>query len=477
MSSPAESKSREGEPKVMRVSRRGLLVAGAAAFLPGLPRATENPLTLVAEDGRQALLDEGGPEAAIWGYGGQAPGPLLRLRQGETLDIAFENRLPQPSTIHWHGIRIDNAMDGVAPLTQAAVPPGGRFRYRFAPPDAGTYWYHPHTGLSWEQLARGLYGILIVEERERPDVDRDLLFVADDWRLTEDGALDLESLGLRHDFAHAGRLGNVLTVNGKPYERYQVAAGERIRLRLVSSANARVLHFRFPGTRTWVMALDGQPTPPRLLTGEITLAPGQRADLFLDLEGAPGSEAIIHEVSGGPLACASLLYADSPAGALRSEPPAALPANPLAPLGSPNRKVDLVMQGGAMRFLQQARYQGELLDGRSLAMEHGQFWALNGVAGMPAEPLIVARRGETWSVRMVNDTAFPHVMHLHGHHLRELARSDGSPQSEAWRDSLLLNPGVEVEAAFVADNPGRWMFHCHMLEHQAAGMMTWIEVA
>ncbi len=465
-----------GDGETMMFSRRALLAAGGLALLPRLPLADEPIHSLVASEGKQALLEAGGPEAEIWGYEGRAPGPLLRLRQGERLVRRLENRLPQDTTIHWHGIRNENAMDGVAHMTQHAVRPGGEFLYSFVPPDAGTFWYHPHTGLSWEQLARGLYGILIVEEREPPDVDRDLLFVADDWRLTEAGGLDLASLGNGHDFSHAGRLGNVLTINGKPYERYAVGAGERIRLRMVCTANARVLHFRLPGERNWLMALDGQPVAPQPVAGTLTLAPGQRADLMLDLAGEPGSEAVIHEVSGQPLACASLVYAAESPRPLREAAPAALPANPLPALGTPEREVDLVMEGGAMRFLAEADYEGQRLSGRQLALEHGQFWSMNGIAGMPAAPLLSARRGETWVIRMVNRTAFAHVMHIHGHHVQEVTRSDGPPEA-AWRDSILMQPDSEVSVAFVADNPGRWMLHCHMLEHQAAGMQTWFEVA
>ena len=460
----------------MDLTRRSLLVASGAVLLPGSLKAARPPFSLFAQTGRQALLERDGPLAEIWCYGERTPGPLLRVRQGEELSVRLENLIEQPTTVHWHGIRIDNAMDGVAGMTQAPVPPGGSFLYRFTPPDAGTYWYHPHTGESWEQLARGLYGVLIVEESEPQDFDQDLLFVADDWRLTETGAIDEASFGRPHDFFHAGRLGNVLTINGKPYETYGVKAGERIRLRMVSTANARVLHFRLPEVPAWLIALDGQPVPPRALTGEIELAPGQRADVALDMSEAPSAAQRVYEVSGEPVACATLAYASETARPLRQSPPPPLPANPLPSLGEERRSIDLIMEGGAMRFLEEAVYKGEVMSGRDLAMGEGQFWAFNGVAGMSKRPLLTATRGETWEIRMVNRTAFPHAMHLHGHHMTEVARSDGPPDTEAWRDSVLLQPDAEVTVAFVADNPGKWMLHCHMLEHQAAGMQTWFEV-
>jgi len=146
------------------------------------------------------------------------------VRQGETVRVRLENDLPQPTTIHWHGIRIDNAMDGVAGLTQPAVEPGGSFDYAFKVPDAGTFWYHPHN-LSWEQVARGLYGPLIVDEPDPPEVDQDIALVFDDWRLDETGQIHEASFAAMMDWSHAGRLGNVLTINGQDLMDVPVVAG------------------------------------------------------------------------------------------------------------------------------------------------------------------------------------------------------------------------------------------------------------
>ena len=170
----------------MNVSRRRLLASAATLVLAGATSAraaTPNvkapnvkapnavapntaapePPALRATPGSARLAPPDYPETPIWGYDGRVPGPVLRMAQGERLIRRFVNELPQPSTIHWHGIRIANPMDGVPDLTQAPVPPGGDFLYDFVAPDAGTWWYHPHHR-SWEQVARGLYGALIVEE-------------------------------------------------------------------------------------------------------------------------------------------------------------------------------------------------------------------------------------------------------------------------------------------------------------------------
>ena len=152
------------------------------------------------------------------------------------------------------------------------------------------------------------------------------------------------------------------------------------------------------------------------------------------------------------------------------------------------RIVELTMTGGAMQFLQQAVFKGKMLDGRTLAREHGQAWAFNGVVGTAAEPLFAAARNEHIIIRMRNDTRWSHAMHLHGFHFVELSRKPQSgwdysltpfkPEGPApLRDTVLMEPGEEVEIGFVADNPGSWLLHCHMTEHMAGGMVTWFEVA
>ena len=469
------------------VTRRGVLKGGAALAFAGLvPRAARTqavdghgPLVLTAREGRAQLLEDGGPDTAIWGYDGIVPGPPIRVRQGDRVTVRLRNEVPQGTTIHWHGIRIDNAMDGVAGLTQDAVAPGDSFDYSFVVPDAGTYWYHPHNR-SWEQLARGLYGALIVEERAPPDVDQDLLVVADDWRLDDSGRIDEASFGAMRDWSHAGRLGNVLTLNGQPFADLPVRSGERLRLRLCNTANARVLQFRFEDIAPVVVALDGQPVPPQALDdGRVTLAPAQRADLMIDMTGSPGSRAAITEVSGdGRLVAGHFVYHGAETVPARRGEIPPLPANPLdGDLDLADaRRVELLMAGGAMGGMAGAMHDGEYKPIRDLVKD-GMVWAFNGVAGRTDRPFFAARPGETVVVRMVNDSRWPHAMHVHGHHVKELARAGGnSTASGDWRDSVLLDRDETVTVGFKADNPGKWMLHCHMLEHQAAGMATWFRV-
>ena len=462
------------------MNRRTLLLASAAAASSAGLASAKTPLrVLEPKKGMAKLAPDDLPETAIWGYNGTVPGPELRLRQGEEVGITLRNGLSQPTTIHWHGIRIDNAMDGVAALTQEPVAPDSDFDYRFQVPDAGTFWYHPHNR-SWEQLARGLYGPLIVEEEEPPAYDRDIVLMLDDWRLNDDAQIDEESFGSLRDWSHAGRLGNWPTVNGAPQPTYPVKRNERLRLRLLNVANASVMVLRLDGMSAHVVAHDGMPVPPEPLDGGLVLAPAQRVDLIADVT---GEEAALMLTGRENFRAVSF----DVKGKARPAPlrdPMVLPPNPLATdldLDDPVRAT-LRIGGGAMGGLTEAykggfmaHHRGEepvtgLLPLRTLAQEHGLVWAFNGIAGMTVDPFLVAERGQTVVVKMVNEGRWPHAMHFHGHHFRETTQ--GAP----WRDTLLVGPLETKEIAFVADNPGRWMLHCHMLEHQAGGMGTWFEV-
>ncbi|MCY4489397.1 MAG: multicopper oxidase domain-containing protein, partial [Deltaproteobacteria bacterium] len=168
------------------MNRRQFLACSAASILFPTTGWTTAPLRLKAGPVTARMLPEDDRLTSMLGFNGSTPGPELRVRQGDRLSVSFENGAGQASTIHWHGIHLDNAMDGVPDLTQAAVRPGETFHYAFDVPHAGTYWYHAHHR-SWEQVARGLYGPLIVEERDPPPVDRDITVVLDDWRLERNG--------------------------------------------------------------------------------------------------------------------------------------------------------------------------------------------------------------------------------------------------------------------------------------------------
>lgn len=448
------------------ITRRTLMASAAAlALQPSMSFASIPDLRAAPADVRLGPPDL--PTTAVWAYG-DVPGPTIRVPRDGRVQRRFVNDLPQASSVHWHGIRIDNAMDGVAGLTQQAVPAGGTFDYDFAVPDAGTYWYHPHNR-TWEQLARGLYGALIVEEDTPPDVDRDEVLLIDDWRLTQDGELH-DSFGSLMDWSHAGRIGNWVTVNGKGEHTFEVQQGERLRLRLVNTANARIFDLALGGLKAWLVALDGQPMEAVEEVEALTLGPAQRADVIVDVT-AEDEAFVISRERDGDFAISTLRVSGTQSA--RDTDPVPLPPNDLPQIDlAKARTSELVMEGGAMGGMRGAMMGGRQMGARELAGE-GMTWALNGIAGMPEEPMMDLALGETVSMRLVNDTGWPHAIHLHGMHFREARDGTLGP----WRDTLLIDPQAETAIAFVADNPGDWLLHCHMVEHAASGMMTWIKVS
>lgn len=471
----------------MKVSRRSLLKALAAApFVAACAgrSAEPAPVTLVARVAKQRLVPEAYPETEVWGYQGIVPGPPLRFRQGENLRVVLENRLPAATTIHWHGLRVPNAMDGVPRVTQPPVAPGGRFVYEFPLPDAGTYWYHPHEQ-SQEQVARGLYGVLIVAEREPPRVDREVTWVLSDWRLTPDASHrdDFDSL---FDLTHAGRIGNTVTINGRFTAKdgvLKVRSGERIRLRLVNAAVARVFRLQFERHAPRVIALDGQAVPPHAAENGVVLGPGMRADLMLDFPHAPGTRTEVTDDFYPRMAgrLMEIVYESKPPIRERLlDAPVALAANALAdPDVRRAERHGILFQGGAMGSVRDALFQGERVSLARLAREHHIAWIVNGVAvkGHAHAPLLSLKRGAHYVLDLINETAWHHPIHLHGHVFRIIARNGAPTALREWADTVLMAPRERVEIAFVADNPGDWMLHCHVLAHQAGGMSAVLRVA
>ena len=268
--------------------RRQFLQAGAACATIGFAGRS----LAASDDGRAVTLRPGParvpmvgdevPPTAVWGYNGATPGPALRLRQGTPFRATVTNGLAETTTVHWHGMRLPNAMDGVPGLTQPPIKPGEKFVYAFTPPDAGTFWYHPHAD-SLRQLGRGLAGALIVEEPETIPVDRDILWMIADWRLKPDAQI-AGGFGNAMEAAMSGRVGNTVTLNGAVSNGVAVHAGERIRLRLVNSALARIMALRFEGHRPAVIAIDGQPCETHEpVGGRILLGPAMRVDILIDM--------------------------------------------------------------------------------------------------------------------------------------------------------------------------------------------------
>jgi FtsP/CotA-like multicopper oxidase with cupredoxin domain len=352
----------------------------------------------------------------------------LRVRQGTPARTLVTNALDQDTTVHWHGVRLPNA-DGVPGLTQP-IKPGASFTYGFTPPDAGTFWYHSHAN-SLEQLGRGLAGAFIVEEREPVAIDRDLVWMLADWRLNPDGQLS-RRFGNALDDAMSGHVGNVVTLNGSAVGDQPVKAGERLRLRLVNSALARMMALRFEGHKPTIVAIDGQPCEPHEPEGgSLPLGPGMRLDVVIDMQGDPGRSYAIVDEFYDDLAYTLTHLAYDQSEPVRAHPllaPLALPRNPLPEPDLANaERHDIVLQGGMMSGGMMMGMGG--MNGMATpGMDGGAAWAINGMsmtgdgqADMP--PMVTFKRGQSVVLNIKNQTAWWHPMHLHGHSLRVVIQS------------------------------------------------------
>ncbi len=427
----------------------------AAAYPASPPRATETrefelraaPGTTQQFDGR--LLD-------VWAYNGQVPGPVLRVRLGEEVVVRFRNDLPQPTTIHWHGVRVPNAMDGVPGVTQDPIPPGGSFTYRFVPKDAGTFWFHPHVRGA-EQVERGLYGVLIVDDARTLPYSRDEVWVLDDWRLGRDGQIDRRFV-TRHDLAHDGRWGQLVTVNGDMAQELRVRPGARLRLRLVNTSNGRVYRPDFGRLEPRVIAVDGMYTARPIPLDGFELAPGNRLDLDLVIpaDGAGRSYPIIDRFTRRPFGLATIRVEGEPVSTPDFEPP----SNPHVPewSGALDRPVDAT-------YVLNARRGGP----------HGIQWTINGRPW--GEHEVTELEGGRWvRIRFRNDSGRLHPMHIHGQFFKVIARNGQPLDVPYFRDTVLLHGRETIDVGMVPVDWGRWMMHCHILEHAESGMMTEVRV-
>jgi len=465
------------------MDRRLFLQSGGFTCLAAaLPRSllasiAAKPLTLTAKPTQTSIVGPDYPMTDVWSFNGQVPGVPLRIAHGQTVSVLVNNELSVPTSVHWHGIRLPNSMDGVAGLTQAAILPGKDFLYTFTPPDAGTYWYHSHVN-AYEQVGRGLYGPLIIDEIEPPTVDRDLVWMLDDWRLLKDASIS-DDFGAGHDRSHAGRIGNVPTINGRYRDTVKVHPGERLRVRLINAANARSFALQFPDLNPQVIAIDGQPVKPYQPAGPIVIGAAGRVDVMLDMSGEPGSSSpVVDSAYRDAFDLTRFVYDAVPLRENTLESPIAL-ADPTLP--EPNlddaTKQNVVIGGGAMGGLRRASLDGQWMGMREIAQQ-GYVWAINNTVAnkLTMPPLIDVSQGTTVKLTLDNQTAFAHPMHLHGHHMNLLS-INGNPLSETrWVDSPLIQPNQQMELAFVADNPGDWLFHCHALEHHAAGLGALVRI-
>ncbi len=396
-------------------------------------------------------------QTPVWQYNGQIPGPVIKAKQGSTLVVDFTNQLEEPTTIHWHGLRIENAMDGVPGVTQDPIEPGGRFVYRLGLEEAGTYWYHPHFNSS-EQLERGLKGVFIVEEAEKLPWSRELIWLLDDWLLQKDGNI-YPHFNTPRDLMHDGRWGNVPTVNGKYQPEFLVKPGERIRLRMINGANARVFSPRLPDLPARAIAFDGRPVTQILPFGIFYLSPGNRIDLDMTIPADAAGKVYTLEdrFSRDKYPLAYIKVEDEPAVDTPSfDPPTAADFIP----------ADIFKKVAIGKTWDLNAFRGG---------KFGIGWGMNQQL-WPDSDSADFQIGIPQKIAFDNSSSRLHPMHIHGVFFRVLERN-GKPAVEPFtRDTVLVGSRERVVIGFVPQHRGIWATHCHILEHAEAGMMTTIEV-
>ncbi|MBB4016099.1 FtsP/CotA-like multicopper oxidase with cupredoxin domain [Chelatococcus caeni] len=458
-------------PPAVGMARRTFVKGlGGLALLAGTARracaqpAAGGGARLAAAPATVELNPSAAGAADLWSFTGDAAGARLRAPLGEPLALRLTNGLPQPVSMHILGLRVDNALDGAAPLAGDAVPPGAERTLTLTPARPGTFLLRPATlAHAAEQSARGLYGTLVVPETELIAVDEDVTVVLSDWALEESGALRA-SFGTAEDAGFAGRLGNWLTVNGvTPPQAVTLPQRGRARLRLVNAANARIFTLRFDAMEAEVIAVDSIATEPFApARATLTLLPGARLDVVV----TPGEGAAVSGLFGTsavPLVTFAATRAPSPhADAPRPALPA--PDLPAAIDLAAALRAEAVISGG----LDPARPATDA--------DVTRLWQVNGAAFTDQrEPLLRVPRGRPAVLAFTNETAFVQALHIHGHHVRLLHPLDDGWEPY-WLDTFAVPPGRTVRIAFVADNPGRWLIGSAILDRLPAGLATWYEV-
>jgi FtsP/CotA-like multicopper oxidase with cupredoxin domain len=390
-----------------------------------------------------------------WGYNGQVPGPTLEARVGDVLEVRLTNSLAEPTSIHWHGLRLPAAMDGTD-MAQWPVAPGATFTYRFRLPDAGTFWYHPHSNEP-VQLERGLYGALVVRADDEPVLDEERVLVLDDLRLDRRGRMaGFDGALQRHD----GREGDVRLVNGEVEPDLTIAAGQVERWRIVNASSARYVRLSIGGAPFRILGTDGGLIEAPVIASDVLLPPGDRIDLAVGpFEGEE------------ELAIEALTYGRGTVKSRKTERFATLRVGRAKPSKAfiPERLRTIAPLAAASATPTRTVEFGE-----KLSLLRGMDFLVGGEAHHRDTPVKVGEL-QVWDV--VNSTHMDHPFHLHGFFFQVLSLDGESPAWVSWEDVVNLPPKSTTRIAWMPDDrPGGWMYHCHILEHHAAGMMGHFDV-
>ena len=453
----------------MQVSRRGFVgalgLAVARSRMAFAEESTDGFQVLRAQEYVAELLENTDIKTVLWRFSIEERVTVLRARQGSEFKVRIVNDLDREIWFHWFGVR------GPFEMMTLNIQPGevNAVNCVFTPPDAGTFWFGPLTDAS-RQRGMGLYGMLIVEEKQLEAALIDIPLIIDDWKIGDDGKID-ESFGDLQAAIGSGRLGNWFTVNGAYRPRIKLPADRPCRLRVLNAANARPMGLQFKGLDPLVVALDGQPISPRHggVPGLI-MQPGQRVDLVLDA----GREnvAVALDISGDIV---EVCYLEREGGAASD----ALPDNFSLPINSISNNLDtekartisVVIAGGAKGGLKSATFKDEVLDMRAL-LGRGMAWAINGVAGPGGEVIGKFVKGESIVLDIDNATNFDQPLHIHGHVWQVIEQGGILQEGQPWRDTIVVPRMQKQKAAFVADNPGIWVLQSLVAERADSGLIA-----
>ncbi len=492
-----------------------------APYLPGegmdpamVPEARPREVVAMA-DGDTLELEAGfvrrtlgGKTFVMYGYNGQYPGPLLRVKKGAKIVVRFSNHIEMPTTVHWHGLRLDNRFDGVPGLTQAPVESGGTFTYEVRFPDAGVYWYHPHVREDIQQDL-GLYGNMLVDS---PDADyygpvhREEALILDDLLVDANGLMPFGAEGPNH--ALMGRFGNVMLVNGAPDYRLSVKKGEVVRFFLTNVANARTFNVVFGGAPVKIVASDVSKFEREEWVGSVPIAPAERYVVEVRFD-APGTVALTNSIQAiNHFRGEFYPHVDTLGLVTVSDEPVAEDLG--ASFATLRENADVRRDIEAFRPYFDRPVDHELVlgvDVDGLPPVVMQMMAMDTLYVPPMEwndamPMMnwlssvkevrwILRDADTgrenmdihWTfdqgdvvkLRVFNDpkTLHPmnHPIHIHGQRFLVLAR-DGVPNANlVWKDTAIVPVGSTMDVLVDMSNPGDWMMHCHIAEHLHAGMM------
>jgi FtsP/CotA-like multicopper oxidase with cupredoxin domain len=478
-----------------------------SADATGLPDATgveivnlrdSDTFDLKASPVRKRL---GKAELKMLAYNGSIPGPTLRVAQGSEVSIAFTNEADVETTVHWHGLRLDNRFDGVPHEhhggTQPALPTGGRFTYTLRFPDPGLYWYHPHLREDYAQEL-GLYGNIVVVPRDPhywAPVNRELVLVLDDI-LLKGGKVAPFSRAEPNRTA-MGRYGDVMLVNGESTYVAEAARGEVVRLYLTNTANVRPFNVRIPGARLKLVGSDGGRVERETFLEEVLIAPSERAivDVLFDQVGQLRLE---HRGPDKSYTLGTFLVIERPVersyadefGTLRTDPELSEARARLVPdlKRAPDKTLALVAEmpgmksGGHGHAHVDIEWEDTMQLHNRMTTPRNMFWKLVDQETGAVNHAIdwSFRVGDRVKLRIVNEVHSDHPMqhpfHLHGERFLVLSRDGVANDNLGWKDTVLVRTGETVDLLIEISNPGTWMAHCHIAEHLEGGMMLSYQV-